>query len=174
MSSLSPSEARERVGVQRFAVAEQADHDREADGRFRRRHRHHEEHDDLAVRRAERPAERDERQVDGIQHDLDRQENRDQVAPHEHAGRADGEENRREHEVVIERHHHGCSRRAITTAPTIATRMSTDVTSNANAYSVNNNRPIAFTELTAPLLNAPDSPPPAVSAQTSSTTSATA
>ena len=43
----------------------------------------------------------------------------------------------------------------------MATRMRIDVTSNGKAYSVNNKRPIAFTELTAPLLNTifwPNSP----------------
>ena len=50
-------------------------------------------------------AERDERQVHGVQHDLDRQQDRDQVAPQEHAGRADGEQDRRHDQVVAERNH---------------------------------------------------------------------
>ena len=37
-------------------------------------------------------AERDERQVDGVQHDLDREQDRDQVAAQEHARRADREQ----------------------------------------------------------------------------------
>ena len=41
---------------------------------------------------AELPAEGDERQVHGVQHDLDRQQQRDHVAPQEHAGRADREQ----------------------------------------------------------------------------------
>src|SRR4051794_6920566 len=44
---LSPFEERERVGVERLPVPEEADDDREADGRFGGRDRHHEEHDDL-------------------------------------------------------------------------------------------------------------------------------
>src|SRR4051812_45280027 len=123
----SPFQARERVGVQRLAVTEEADHDREADGGLRRRHRHHEEHDDLTIRRAQRPAEGDERQVDGIEHDLDRQEDRNQVPPHEYAGRAYGEEDGRQNQIMVERDHHapprsrpsrGVSRLARTTAPT--------------------------------------------------------
>ena len=87
---------------------------------------------------AERAAEGDEGQVHRVQHDLDRQQDRDQVAAHEHAGRADREQNRREHQVVVERRHQrrparAFAARASTTAPTIATRISIDVTSNGNA-----------------------------------------
>ena len=53
-------------------------------------------------------AERHERQVHGVQHDLDRQQDRDQVAAQEHAGRADGEQHRRDDQVVAERNH--CAR----------------------------------------------------------------
>src|SRR5262245_33614901 len=45
----SPFERRERVGVERFAGAEERDHEREADGGLGRRDRHHEEGDDLPV-----------------------------------------------------------------------------------------------------------------------------
>src|SRR5712692_355140 len=129
-----PFQRRPAIRVQRLAVAEQADHDREPDGGFRGRDRHHEEHDDLAVGRCPRAAECDERQVHCVQHDLDREQDRDQVAPHEHAGGADPEQDRRQNEIVVERHHQRCSsRRASTTAPTIATRIKIDVTSNGNA-----------------------------------------
>src|SRR5579872_4045621 len=129
----SPFERRKRFGVQRFLVPEQRDDDCQTDRGFSSRDGHDEEHDDLAVRGAERAAERDERQVDGVQHDLDRQQDRDQVAPHEHAGRPDGEQDGRQNQVVIQRHHQRVSRLASTTAPTIATRIRIDVTSNANA-----------------------------------------
>src|SRR4051812_29957729 len=82
----SPFQARERIGVQRLAMAEEADHDGQTDGGFGRGDGHDEKHDDLSVGRAKRAAERDEGQVDGVEHDLDRQEDRDQIAPHEHAG----------------------------------------------------------------------------------------
>src|SRR5574339_1018681 len=45
----SPFEGRKSVGVQRLAVAEQRDDQREAHGRFSRGHRHDEERDDLTV-----------------------------------------------------------------------------------------------------------------------------
>src|ERR1700730_11776248 len=130
----SPFEARERVGIQRLAGPEQADHDRQAHGRLGRRDGHDEEHDDLSIRGAQGPAERDECEVDRVEHDLDGQENRNEIAAHEDAGSADRKEDRRQQQVVAGGRHQRCSpRRARTTAPTIATRMSTEVTSNANA-----------------------------------------
>src|SRR5262249_18302200 len=135
----------ERVRVERLAMPEQRDDDREAHGRFRRGHGHDEEHDDLPLDRAEVPADGHERQVDGVEHDLDRQEDRDQVAPEEDAGRAGGEEDGREHEEVVERGHHRF-RFASVTAPTMATTISSDVTSNAKEYVVNSSTPMFRTD----------------------------
>src|SRR5580704_8384233 len=59
-SSMSPLQRCERVGVQRLAVAEQPDHDGQADGGFGRGDGHDEKHDDLPVGRAERAPERHE------------------------------------------------------------------------------------------------------------------
>src|SRR5262249_30648952 len=145
----SPFQHRERIRIERLAMSKQVDDDREADRGFRGRDRHHEEHDDLPFGRAERPAKRDKRQIDGVQHDFDRQEDRDEIPPKEDAGRADREEDRRKHEVVVQRRHHRpsepvavwrpgrrVSRRAKSTAPTMATRISTDVTSKGNPYAV--------------------------------------
>src|SRR3954468_2306719 len=135
-----PFQHRERFGVQRLTMAKQRDHDRQADRRLGRRDGHHEEHDDLSVSGAQRAAERDECQVHRVQHDLDRQQNRDQVPPHEPTGRANREQDRRQDQVIVEGRHHrtldrpgASSRRASITAPTSATRMRIDVTSNANA-----------------------------------------
>src|SRR5436190_2585065 len=171
----SPLQLGERVGVQRLAVPEQADDDREADRRFRRGDGHHEEDDDLAVRGAVHAAERDEREIDRVQHDLDRQQDRDEVPAHEHACRADAEQHGREDQVVLDGSRHRCapSLRASTTAPTIATRIRIDVTSNANAYSVKSIRPIAATLVTEPMPKRPVSPA-VVSAHTSSIRRATA
>src|SRR5262245_29127 len=145
--TFSPFERREHVGVQRLALAEQRDHNRQANRRFGGGDRHHEEHDDLAVHRSQLAPEGDEAQVHGVQHDLDRQQNRDDIASDEDAGRADRTQHRREDQVVVERWHQRGSLRASTTAPTMATRMSSEVTSNANAYSVKSDRPMASTEL---------------------------
>src|SRR4051812_34717162 len=133
-----PLQRREGVRVERLAMPEQRDHDAEADCRFGSRHSHHEEDDDLSLDGAGRASERHERKVHGIQHDLDREQDRDQVAADEHAGRPDGEQHGRENQVFVERGHQrfppGCSsRRAISTAPTIATRMRIEVTSNWSA-----------------------------------------
>src|SRR5687767_9061077 len=133
-STESPLEQRECVGVERFAVAEQRDHDRQADRGFGGRHRHHEEGDDLAVDIAAKAPEGDERQVHRVQHDFNRQQDGDQVLAQEHAGRADRKENRRDDQVMTERDHdNGPSLRASTTAPTMATRIRIDVASNAKA-----------------------------------------
>src|SRR4029079_3398164 len=142
------------------------------------RHGHDEERDDLPVHGAVEPAERDEAQVHGVEHDLDRQQDRDQVLAQEHAGAADGEEERVDHEIVTERNHASPSRRASTTAPTMATRISTEVASNAKLYCVNSTRPISRTDATV----APSARPPTgdprlttlASAHPSSATSSTA
>src|SRR5688572_22889690 len=127
-------------------MAEQADHQCEADRGFRRGHGHHEEGDDLAIDLAQLATEGDKRQVDGVQHDLDRQQQRDQIAPQEHAGRADREQQARQHQVVANRHGHQSLLRASTTAPTIDTMIRIDVTSNANMYFVNSTTPSSATD----------------------------
>src|SRR5688572_5792996 len=127
----SPLQRRERFGIEGFTMSEESDHQCEADGGFRRGHGHHEKGDDLAIDFAKLPAEGDEGEVDGVQHDLHRQQQGDQVAAQKHAGRADCEQEARKHQVMSDRHH--CSLfRASTTAPTIDAMIRIDVTSNAN------------------------------------------
>src|SRR5688572_7874815 len=127
----SPFQRRKGFGVERFLVTEQTNHQCEPHRRFSSRHGHHEERDDLPIDLAKLAAEGDEREVDGVQHDLDRQQQGDQIAAQEHAGSADGEEQSRQHQIMANRHH--CSLfRASTTAPTIDAMIRIDVTSNAN------------------------------------------
>src|SRR5688572_27075414 len=140
-STGSPLEARKGFGVERLAMAEQGDHERQADRRLGGGDGHDEEGDDLPVDLAELAAERDERQVDGVQHDLDRHQQRDDVAAQEHARRADGEQQAREHQVMANGHRYSSLLRASTTAPTIAAMIRMDVTSNANMYLVKSTRP---------------------------------
>src|SRR3954468_4277074 len=71
-ASISPLQRRKGVGVQRLASAEQRDHQRQADRRFGGGDGDDEEHDDLSVDVAGVAAECHERQVDRVQHDLDR------------------------------------------------------------------------------------------------------
>src|SRR5688572_23422563 len=127
----SPLQRCERFGVEGFTMPEESNHQRQADSGFSSSHGHHEERDDLAVDLAELAAEGDEREVDGVQHDLHREQQGDQVAAQKHAGRADREQQPRQHQVMSDRHH--CSLfRARTTAPTIDAMIRIDVTSNAN------------------------------------------
>ena len=72
-------------------MPEQSDDERQSDRGFGGGHRHHEERDDLSVDLAELTAEGHERQVDRVEHDFNRQQQRDQVAAQEYAGRANGE-----------------------------------------------------------------------------------
>src|SRR5688572_27313119 len=160
-------------------MPEQRDDERQANRGLGSGHRHHEEGDDLAVDVAGIAPERHERQVHGVQHDLYRQQDRDQVAAQEHACRANREEHRRDDQVMTEGNHWSLpSRLARTTAPTIATRISTDVASNANVCRVKRTRPISRTELTdAASLREPTgalSSPTFASAQTSCTISSVA
>src|SRR5215469_5849908 len=74
--------------------------DREADDDLRGGHHHHEERDDLPVQVPVHPRERDEGQVARVQHQLDAHEHDDGVAPHEHAGSADHEQDHRQGHVV--------------------------------------------------------------------------
>src|SRR5262245_21057707 len=132
-STLSPSEGGECVRIQRLAMPVQRNDDSETDGSFRRGYGDDKERDDLAVIRTELPSKGDKAQIHGIEHDLDRQQDRDQIPPQEDTCCADGEQDGRDDQVMAERNHAWSpSRRARTTAPTIATRIRIDVASNAN------------------------------------------
>ena len=67
------------------AEPEDGHDDGEADRHFRRRHAHHEEHEDLPLGRAVPLAEGDEGEVGGVEHHLDGHEDHERVAPDEHA-----------------------------------------------------------------------------------------
>src|SRR5690242_3397274 len=169
-----PLQHRERVRAQRLAMAEERDHERQTDRGFGGRDAHHEKRDDLAVDGPQIAPHRDEGDVHRVQHDLDRQQDRDQVLAQEHAGGADRKQDARQDQVVIERDHYGALR-AITTAPTIETRMRIDVTSKANACVVKSELPIRETELIDEIACSSDEKPVTprrMSAQTSSTRSA--
>src|SRR5262245_25241532 len=176
VSTSSPFERGEGLGIERLPVAEQADDQRQADGGLGGGHGHDEEGDDLAVDVALLPPEGDEREVDGVEHDLHRQQQRDQVAAQEHPCRADGEEQARQRQVVANRHVHSSRFRASTTAPTMATMIRMEVTSNASVYLLNSTWPSVATEGTAGRASPTPAPSPAVrdSAQPSSSASSIA
>src|SRR3954471_2925773 len=69
--------------------------DRQSDHDLRRGDDHHEERDDLPVEGAGGPGERDQREVDRVEHQLDAHEHDDRVAADQHADRAHGEQDRR-------------------------------------------------------------------------------
>src|SRR5687767_12677904 len=110
-------------------MPEQRDHQGQPHRSLRGCHRHDEKGDDLAVDASEVAPHGDEREVHRVEHDLNREQHRNDVSSEKYACRADGKENPGKYQVVIERDHQ-CSLRASTTAPTIATRINTDVASN--------------------------------------------
>src|SRR5688500_18116739 len=71
-STRSPLQRGIGVGTERLAMPEERNHEGQADRGLGRRHGHDEERDDLPVDAALIAAERDERQVDGVEHDLNR------------------------------------------------------------------------------------------------------
>src|SRR5215204_4106956 len=109
--TLKSQEARV-VDVERFAVTEDGDDDAETHGGFGGRDRHHDEDEELPRHVAEVTGEGDERQVDGVEHQLDAHEHLDGVALDDDADHADGEEHGREREVPRQRNHLPSSSRA--------------------------------------------------------------
>src|SRR3954452_8937082 len=117
------------VGAVQVAVDEQDDG--ETDAHFRGRDRQHEQREHLPDRAGgvgvvER-AERHEIDVHRDEHQLDAHQHEHRVPAREHAVDAGAEEERAEHEELVEQHQ---SRLARTTAPTSAPSRSTSRTSN--------------------------------------------
>src|SRR5690606_18930660 len=115
-----------------------------------------------------------------LEHQLDRHEHDQQVLPREEAGRADGEQDRRDDVVVRDRDHRASfpsPRRATTMTPIIATSSSRDAISKGNRYSPKKILPISPvdperidvpaaveppTMATSPKRSAIESPPPSM------------
>src|SRR5579884_132619 len=153
------------VGRRALAAAEDRNDDRQSDRDLRGCDDQREEDEDLSADVVEHPREGHERQVGGVQHQLDAHEHHEDVAAQQQTDRADGEEQRGEHEVVVARHGHragtssvssaGASigggrwllRRASATPPTTAMTSSTAVSSKGQRKSVNRTR---ATRLTLP------------------------
>src|ERR1700730_12231865 len=94
-----------------------------------------------------------ERKVHAIQHQLDRHKNRDDVALDQEPEHTTDEQNSAQQQIIGKRNHHPSFRRplgtargrlASTTAPMIAIRISTDVTSNGSRKSWNRSRAISL------------------------------
>ena len=121
-----------------FAGTEDGDDDGEADGGLCRGDDHDEEDEDLALYPIPHVGEGDEGEVDGVEHELDRHEDGDDVALDQEGADAGREEEGGEDQVpgdgdtgVIGY----CSFRARTTAPRMATRMRMLVTSKGSSRS---------------------------------------
>src|SRR3954470_17568406 len=84
--------------------AEDRHDDRQTDHDLGRGDDHHEERNDLAVEGAVDPRERDQREIDRVEHQLDAHEDHDGVAADEHTRRADREQEGRQIQVVIGTH----------------------------------------------------------------------
>src|SRR5688572_19600381 len=100
-----PPQQVEVLDVDRLGVAEDRDDDREPDRRFRGSHGHHEEDEDLSLD-PDRARERNEREVHGVEHELDAHEQDDRVAADHHAEDADREQDRRKDERFREHRSH--------------------------------------------------------------------
>src|SRR5215213_4918371 len=103
---ISALELSQLVDVDRQAAAEDRHDQAEADGDLAGRDDHHDQREDLAVAVPVHARERDEREVGGVEHQLDAEQDHERVAPHEHAAGPDREDQRRDHEVPL--HAHRC------------------------------------------------------------------
>src|SRR6201996_2270159 len=77
----------------------------------------------------------DEGKIDGVEHQLNRHEDADEIAFDKEGRNPDGEQHGGENEIRGDRNlcgHGYCSFRASTTAPRMATRIRTEVTSNGS------------------------------------------
>src|SRR5512140_2528671 len=131
------------IDFQRRAILEHRQDDRQADRGLSRRHHHHKEGVDMAIRLPQLIGEGDKAQVDRVQHQLDRHEHGDDVAAEYEAGHAQPKQNGAEDQIPRQRNGggHSISFRASTTAPRMAISTSTEVASNGNRYWVNSRRP---------------------------------
>src|SRR5215210_7406371 len=104
-SPLLKSQNARVVHVERLAVAEDGDDNPEPHGGLGGRDRHHDEDEELPRHVSEVAGEGDERQVHGVEHQLDAHEHLDGVALDDDADHADGEQHGREREVPGQRDH---------------------------------------------------------------------
>src|SRR5215211_1063419 len=173
-ASTSAPEGREPVDVELEVPAVEGDDETEPDDDLRGRDGHHRDREDLPVAVSEPSGERDEGEVRPVEHDREREQDDERIAPQEHAQRARGEEKARHGEVErdLGTHHRPSDASSSgarrlwppsTTPPTAATSSTIDVTSHASRWSVRNNRPISAGEPKAASMSASsDSESPAV------------
>src|SRR5580692_7619122 len=127
----------------RRSPAKDRDHDAQTDGDLGGRDDHHEEDDGLTTDVVQRPRERDEGEVDGVQHQFDAHEHDERRTPGQESEGADAEEPGGQDEIPRGGDVHaasslatGRSRRASKTAPTTAMMSNAAVASKAKRYVV--------------------------------------
>src|SRR5262249_28513167 len=101
---LSALQLVDAVEIRTAQVSVDEQHDRQAHAHLGGGDRDHEEGEHLAGDVAREGGERDQVDVDGVEHELDRQQHEDAVAPGEHAVDAAAEEECAQDEVLVERH----------------------------------------------------------------------
>src|SRR5206468_5878217 len=134
----------ELVDVDGSAAAEDGDDDGQSDGSLGSGRGDDEEHRRVPgeeashrrVRHQRKARERQEREVDRVEHQLDAHQDDDRVAPQDHAGGAEGEQQRGQDEVVLGlvgvEEVHQIFTLATTTAATTATSNRSEVISNGS------------------------------------------
>ena len=125
----STPELRQVVQDHGFPDARGEKDERQAHGDLRDGDRDPEQDEDDARQEASRPCDRDDREIDRVGHQLDREQHADRVPPGQDAVEADGENGRR-HEAQVGERHSGRSLRARRSAPKTAPSRRTDSSSN--------------------------------------------
>src|ERR1044071_149049 len=163
--SMLVPERGEAVDLDVAATAEDRDDDREPDRRLGGGHGDHDQREGVRRHIAPHPREREQRDVGGVEHELDRHQDDQRVAADEHARDADQEHHGGEHQEVpvadvphdvahatppsmrcLARSSSGPSGRAIAIAPTTATSRRIEIAWKGNRPALNRSVPPAPTE----------------------------
>src|SRR5277367_1551254 len=94
--------ARQIFHVRGLAAAIERDDEREADRDFRRRDGDDEKHQHLSIELVVESRERDEREVRGVQHQLQRHINHNQIAPHDDAEQSQRKQQKADGQIMFE------------------------------------------------------------------------
>src|ERR1700732_104865 len=92
------------VDHERVAILEDRQDDGQANRGLSRSHHHHEKAEYVAIHLLQRVGERDEREIHRVEHQLDRHENRNDVAAIDEARHAEPEKNRAQNQVPANRY----------------------------------------------------------------------
>ena len=93
------------MGVESLAVTEYCNNDCEPDDSLGGCNCHDEKHRDLAAHRAVNTRKRHEGKVHGVEHQLDRHQDDDQISPRQDTDNPDREHERAKNQVLMQRHH---------------------------------------------------------------------